>query len=256
MTAPLLACSNLAVGIGARRFCAGLAFAVAPGERWAIVGPNGAGKTTLLRTLAGLAAPRAGSIAIGGHALAALAPRERARRIAWLPQDSNDAFATTVLATVLVACHPRLAWLQWESDADVERAHASLAAFGVDDLASRDVRTLSGGERRRVALSALVLQDTPLWLLDEPSSHLDLGQQDAALAAVCERVTREGRGAVMVLHDLHLAARYCNRVIALGHGRADVGPAEAMLTVERMSALFGRPLVELSDGVRRSFVAA
>ncbi|MBS0321335.1 MAG: ABC transporter ATP-binding protein [Proteobacteria bacterium] len=255
MTTPLLACTDLAVGIGARTFCDRLTFAVAAGECWAIVGPNGAGKTTLLRTLAGLAAPRQGTILLGGDALAALPPRERARRVAWLPQDSHDAFATTVLATVLVACHPRLGWLDWESDADVAHAHAALAAFGVDDLAMRDVRTLSGGERRRVALAALVLQDAPLLLLDEPSSHLDLGHQDAALAAVCERVARERRAAVMVLHDLHLAARYCNGVIALAAGRAEVGSAQAMMTVDRMSALFGRPLVELTDGVRRSFVA-
>jgi iron complex transport system ATP-binding protein len=116
------------------------------------------------------------------------------------------------------------------------------------------VRTLSGGERRRVALAALILQRTPLMLLDEPSSHLDLAQQGSALAQVSELAAREGRAALMVLHDLSLAVRHCDHVIALGHGHAEAGRAADLLTVDKLSALFGHPLVELSHGALRAFV--
>jgi iron complex transport system ATP-binding protein len=254
MSVPLLHVEGLTLGISARRFCAGLSFTVAPGERWAIVGPNGAGKTTLLRTLAGLAAPLAGSINYGEHALGTLPLRARARHVAVLPQDSVDPFPASVLETVLVARHPHLDWMDWESATDVQLARDALAAFGLAGFEARDVRTLSGGERRRVALAALVAQEAPLMLLDEPSSHLDLGQQSAALDVLVQLAQREGRGLVMVLHDIHLATRYCDHAIALGDGHAEAGLGADILSVGRLSALFGRPLVELRDGTLRSFV--
>jgi iron complex transport system ATP-binding protein len=254
MSALLLSVDTLTLGIGTRRFCEGLSFRVGAGERWAVVGPNGAGKTTLLRALAGLASPLAGSIRYGEEALAALPARERARRVAVLPQDSSDPFPATALETVLVARHPHLDWFEWESNADVSRARAALAAFGLQGFEARDVRTLSGGERRRVALAALVAQETPLLLLDEPSSHLDIGQQSAALDVLVELAAKEGRALLMVLHDIHLATRYCDHAIALGDGHAEAGDASAILTVDRLSTLFHRPLVELRDGSLRAFV--
>ena len=131
-------------------------------------------------TLAGLRAPAAGAIAYDGTPLATLSPRERARRRGWLPQDSADFFPATVLETVLVGRHPHLSRWQWESAADVERASAR-SPRRPRRVRGAPVRTLSGGERRRVALAALLAQDPDLLLLDEPSSHLDLGHQIAAL---------------------------------------------------------------------------
>jgi iron complex transport system ATP-binding protein len=131
---------------------------------------------------------------------------------------------------------------------------AALAVFGVDSLAQRDVRTLSGGERRRVALAELLAQQAPLMLLDEPSSHLDVGQQVAALDALAQAARTQARALVMVLHDLHLAARYADHVVLLGEGRADAGDAAAMLDAGRLSALFARPLVALGEGRLRTFV--
>lgn len=254
MSAPLLEVAGLTVGIGMRTLCAKVDFTVRAGERWAIIGPNGAGKTTLLRTLAALLPPRAGQVRYGTTDAADLAVRERARAVALLPQHTDDAFAASALDTVLLARHPHLGWAEWEAATDVALALASLHAFGVAALAARDVRTLSGGERRRVALAALVAQQAPLLLLDEPSSHLDVGQQASALDALVAHAQRNGSALVMVLHDLHLASRYCDHVIAIGDGQARAGATASMLDVQQLSTLFGRALVELHDGTLRAFV--
>jgi len=253
-TPPLLDAHNLAIAAGGRTLCSGLAFEVRAGECWAVVGPNGAGKTTLLRTLAGLAPAAGGIVRYGGTDAAALDVRARARHRALLPQDSIDAFPATVLETVLIGRHPHLSRFAWERADDVARAQAALSHFGLPGLAERDVRTLSGGERRRVALAALLVQEAPLALLDEPSSHLDIAQQAAALELFVQ-LARERRGAlVMVLHDLHLATRFCDHAIAIGGGQVHAGRTEAVLTEDALSALYGRPLVRLASGSLSTFV--
>ena len=253
---PRLSCRGLALSIAGRTLATGLDFDVRAGECWAIVGPNGAGKTTLLTALAGVRAPAAGDIAYDGTPLAALAPRERARIRGFLPQESVDYFPATVLETALVGRHPHLARWQWESAADIDRARSALASFGLAGLEARDARTLSGGERRRLALAALVAQDPALLLLDEPSSHLDLGQQVAALDTVTALARSDGRAVVMVLHDLHLALRYADHAIALGGGRALAGTAAEVMSAPALSALFGHLLVAVGEGATRSFLPA
>ena len=165
-----------------------------------------------------------------------------------------DAFAISVQDSVLAARHPHVAWHAWEDEADRRIVTDALVAFGVEALRERDVRTLSGGERRRVALAELVAQDTPLMLLDEPSSHLDIGQQVVALDALTTLARERRKALVMVLHDLHLAVRCCDHAIAMAAGHATSGSAAQILREELLTPLFGRALVELSDGVARTFV--
>lgn len=251
---PHLAVRGLAIGVAGRTLCAGLDLDVHAGERWAIVGPNGAGKTTLVATLAGLRAPVAGTISYGGVALSGMSPRVRALKRGWLPQDSVDFFPATVLETALVGRHPHLRRFEWESSVDVDRARDALARFGLAGFEARDVRTLSGGERRRVALAALVAQEPALMLMDEPSSHLDLGQQVAALDALSALARERGTALVMVLHDLHLALRYADYAIALGGGRAVTGRADDVLTADGMSALFGHRLSAVGEGTTRTLL--
>ena len=252
--APLLEARGLAIGIEGRVLARDLSLSVRAGECWAIVGPNGAGKTTLLRTLAGLLAPIAGEVRFAGSDIAALRSGERARRRSYLPQESHDPFPATVLATVLVGRHPHLARFAWEGEADVAIAREALARFGVADLAERDVRALSGGERRRVALATLLAQDAPLALLDEPSSHLDVAQQAAAVEVLVTLARARGRAVMMVLHDLHLAARFCDYAVAIGHGGACADRADAVLNAPALSALFGRPLVEVGNAGLRTWL--
>jgi len=254
--APLLSCRGLALAVAGRSLVAGLDLDVRAGECWAIVGPNGAGKTTLVATLAGLRHPAAGHIAYDGTPLAELGPRERALRRGYLPQDTVDFFPATVLETALIGRHPHLSRWRWESADDVGRAEASLVAFGLGGLEARDARTLSGGERRRLALAALVAQDPRLMLLDEPSSHLDLGAQVAALDVVVALAKRGGRAVVMVLHDLHLALRYADHAIALSGGCARTGTAAEVLTAATLSELMGHRLVAVGEGAAATFLPA
>ena len=249
-----LTCRGLGAAIAGRSLVSNLDLDVRGGECWAIVGPNGAGKTTLIATLAGLRPAVAGTIAYDSAALETLSPRERARRRGYLPQDSVDHFPATVQETVLVGRHPHLGRFEWESTADMARASTALARFGLGGFESRDVRTLSGGERRRVALAALVAQEPGLMLLDEPSSHLDLGQQVAALDALAALSRERGTALVMVLHDLHLALRYADHAIALGGGHAVVGRADGVLTADALSTLFGHRLAEVGDGATRTLL--
>ncbi|MFI4953940.1 MAG: ABC transporter ATP-binding protein [Burkholderiales bacterium] len=240
--APLLRVGGLTVRIAALTVCRNLSLAVAPGQCWAILGRNGAGKTTLLQTLAGLRPAAAGTIELAGLPLGQLSPRDIARRRAVLPQDDSDAFAATVLETALVGRHPHLSRWQWEGAEDLAITRAALAAMDIGEAEARDVRTLSGGERRRVALAALLAQQPDLLFLDEPSSHLDLAHQLALLDRLTSLARTQHKAILMVLHDVNLAVRCCDHALLLDRGTAQAGPAAELLTAARLSELYGVPL--------------
>lgn len=246
----------LAVAVPGRTLCNGLALAVRPGECWVVVGPNGAGKTTLLATLAGLRTPAAGAIAYDGVPITSLTPRQCALKRAWLPQASIDFFPATALETVLVGRHPHLSRWGWESASDMTMARVALAAVGLAGWETREVGTLSGGERRRVAIAALLAQDADLMLLDEPSAHLDLGQQIVVLDFLTRLARERNKALVMVLHDIHLALRYGDGAIAIGNGHVVAGPAAAVLDAAALSTLFGHPLVAVGSGNARTLLPA
>jgi iron complex transport system ATP-binding protein len=245
MTEPVLAARGLAVTIARHRVCSGLEFNVARGESWAILGRNGAGKTTLLNTLAGLRAADAGTLELLGRPLAGLPRRELARLRGVLPQDDSDPFPATVMETVLIGRHPHLSRWTWEGASDIALARAALATADMAGTDARAVATLSGGERRRVALAMLLAQDPQLFLLDEPASHLDLAHQLAMLDRLVQLVRSEGRALVMVVHDVNLALRYCDHALLLANGDAVAGTAESLLTPERLSRLYGVALQAL-----------
>ncbi len=239
MSAPLLAARGLTVTIAGIRVCSGLDLRVEPGQCWAILGRNGAGKTTLLHTLSGLRRPAAGTIELLGRPLAVTSRRDIARLRGLLAQDDSDAFPATVLETVLIGRHPHLSRWQLEGAEDLRIARDALAAADMTGTEARDVRTLSGGERRRVALAALLAQQPQLFLLDEPSSHLDLAHQFALLDRLADAVRGGAKALVMVVHDINLAARYCDHALLLADGAALAGPAPELLRAERLSAVFG-----------------
>lgn len=239
---PLLEARRLTVTAGERRLCAGLNWAVRPGECWAVLGVNGAGKTSLLHTLAGLRRAAAGEVHLDGAPLASLGRRQIARRLGILFQDYQDRFPGTVWDTAMTGRLPHLAPWQWEGENDREQVGAALAEVGLEGFAHREIGTLSGGERRRLALATVLAQAPALYLLDEPVNHLDLHHQIAMLAAVRRRVNA-GAGAVLVLHDLNLAARFCDRVcLLLGAGETRLGAVEALFTPDTLSRLYAHPI--------------
>ncbi len=251
----LLTVEGLSVEVGGKRICHDLSFELEPSQCWGVLGGNGAGKTTLLHTLAGLHAPVAGQISIAGRPLAQWPRKELARTIGLLPQDSFDPFPATVLETALIGRHPHLRAWQWEGAEDMESARAALAAAGLEDTAERQVDTLSGGERRRLAIATLLTQQPDLYLLDEPNNHLDLRHQIALLSLLVERA--QGGGIMMTLHDVNLAARFCDHLLLLfGDGEAMAGPANIMLQEDNLSRLYGHPIRRISNGRGVAFVPA
>lgn len=239
----LLATHDLVIDIPGRAPGAPLELTVDPGQCWGILGPNGAGKSTLLQTLAGLRTARAGTIEVRGQALSRLPRAELARRIGLVFQTHHDGFPATVLETALIGRHPYLRPWDIETSEDYARARAALAEMDLAELEHRMVDTLSGGERQRLAIATVLTQDPSLLLLDEPTSQLDLHHQVAVLNRVQGIVAQAHRAAVLVLHDVNLAARYCDHLLLLfPDGQACWGPTATMLVPSALERLYNQRL--------------
>jgi iron complex transport system ATP-binding protein len=251
---PILSCRALTLTVPGRTLCRNVAFDVHAGECWVIVGPNGAGKSTLLQTLAGLRQPAAGTIMLAGQPIMDYAPRKRAQRLGFLPQDTFDAFPATALEMALGGRHPHIPRWHPESAADVRQAQQALAAVGMGDAALRDVQTLSGGERRRVALATLLAQDPEVLLLDEPTNHLDIAHEVRSLELLAHLARERGRAVVMALHDLTLAARHATHAVLMGCDIVETGAAGALLNAEKLSALYGQELVAVAHSRGTAFL--
>jgi iron complex transport system ATP-binding protein len=239
---PLLEARGLTVTAGHRRLVAELDLALMPGEALAVLGPNGVGKTLTLQTLAGLRKPAAGEIIIDGRTLAAWPRRTLARRLGLLPQGTEDPFPATVMEEALIGRHPHLGFWQWESPEDLAIARQALTDVDLAGLEERLLDTLSGGERRRLAVATLLVQNPAVWLVDEPTNHLDPQHRLAVMRLLSARAG-DGRAVVVTLHDVNLAAGWCDRCLMLfGDGSWELGPAAAVLTEAAISRLYRMPV--------------
>lgn len=251
-----LAARGVEIGAGARRLVAGLSLEFSPGEFVAILGRNGSGKTLTLHTLAGLRRPQSGEVYLDGAAMESLSRRAVALRLGLLAQDVEESFVTTALEAVLVGRHPHLKLWQWESAEDERIARAALTAVDLEDFAGRRTDTLSGGELRRVAVAALLAQEPSVFLLDEPSNHLDPAHQ-LGILGLFRQLCTAGKTVIATLHDPTVAARFADRVVLLhGDGRWAAGAASELLTAEKLSELYLAPMLELEKDGRRIFVSA
>lgn len=255
---PLIAAKNLTVTRQEKRLLSNASLAAGGGEFIAIVGPNGAGKSTLLRAIAGIEAPASGECLIAGAPIRTLAHRERARRLAFLPQLREVYWGVTAEAIVALG---RYAYgapdrLDAADRAAVERA---IDAADIGDLRARIVTTLSGGEQARVHLARALAAETPVLIADEPTAALDPKHQLAVMEILAARKAQGGL-VIAALHDLDLAARFCTRVVVLSSGRivADGAPEES-LSEDIMGPVFGvrtRRLVDASGASALVFSSA
>ncbi|GJL80636.1 MAG: ABC transporter ATP-binding protein [marine bacterium B5-7] len=253
----LLSTDRLSVRIGDIKVCRDLDIEVDAGDIIAIVGANGTGKTTLLHTLAGLREPSHGAVHLQDQPIQNLSGRQRALVLGILFQNIADPLYSNVLETVLTGRHPHLPPLSNETDEDRLIAREALRATGIVEKAHLPVSVLSGGEKTRVALAALLTQQPRICLLDEPNAHLDLHYQIRLLDLMVDYLHEHNGCAVWVLHDVNLAIRYCHKALLLfGNGETCFGDADTVLTTEQLTRLYGQRMLEIRDGKRRCFIPA
>lgn len=250
----LLDIQKLSIRIGNRQICHNLDFELLSGQRWGMIGGNGVGKTTLLQTMAGLLPFEQGSIAIDNISIHDWKRRQLARRLGVLFQDSQDTFPVSVMEMVLSGRHPYLPFWAFEGKHDVEIADQALSDVSMADMADRQVNTLSGGERRRLAIATLLVQNPSIWLLDEPTNHLDLHHQISLLELLLKRVDSVNGGLLMVLHDVNLVTRFCTHAMLMVNEDSILcGPAEEIVTLENLQELYRHPIKQIQANGTRFF---
>lgn len=237
-TAALVA-QALSVGYSDTPVIDGLSRTIERGQITALVGPNGSGKSTLIKTLARLMQPAGGQVILDGRAIHTMPTAEVARRMAILPQGPTAPHGLTVLELVEQGRFPHVGALRMLKRQDHESIRQALALTHMTEFAHRPLDGLSGGERQRAWIALTLAQDTPILLLDEPTTFLDIGHQLEVLDLVGRLNRERGMTIVLVLHDLNQAARYADRMIVLNRGRvvADGAP-HAILTPDLLEAVF------------------
>jgi len=236
---------------------------ISSGKFVGIIGPNGSGKSTFLKVLSRILRPVAGYVSLGEQPLEQFSQKELARTMAVVAQDTNAGYQFTVEDVVLMGRAPYLGRFQSESMADYEIVRQALQVTGCSHLRERSITELSGGERQRVMIARALAQQPKVLLLDEPTSHLDIGYQQEILDLVKRLCTTEGITVVAVLHDLNLAAYYCQELVLFHQGKiAACGLPTEVLTAENIEKVygtrvlvsphpvFGTPQVSLLPGMR------
>ncbi|WP_448851592.1 ABC transporter ATP-binding protein [Corynebacterium sp. 335C] len=245
---PRLRLRGVSAGYGGDPVVDGVDLDVPVGAVTTLIGPNGCGKSTLLKAVAGLL-PHGGEVLLDDEPVRDLPRRDRARRLSMLPQAPVAPEGLTVRQLVGRGRHPHQSWLRQWSEADEEAVAEALARTGAEAIADRPVRALSGGQRQRAWIAMSLAQGAPTMLLDEPTTYLDLAHAVEVLRLV--RGLRDDRGdtIVMVLHDLNLAARYSDALVALDRtGRvAAAGAPGEVLTERTLLDVFGLEAAVLED---------
>jgi iron complex transport system ATP-binding protein len=242
--APLLAVEGVTVAYksGSRELVAlcDVSLTLQVGEVIGLVGPNGSGKTTLIRAATGVVRPGAGRVLVDGVDISRLRQRDLARLVAVVPQDPVLPPAFSALSCVLMGRTPHLRLLQNEGASDVQAARRAMLATDTWRLADRLLGELSGGERQRVVVARALAQETAILLLDEPTAHLDLGHQAGVLGLMRRCARDDGKAVLAVVHDLTLAARYCDRLVMLRGGSVVAsGAPEDVLTPQILRDVYG-----------------
>lgn len=246
---PRLHADAVTLGYDKRVISRELSVEIPDGSFTMIVGPNACGKSTLLRALSRLLPPDAGQVVLDGRAISSYRAKEVARVLGLLPQSSLAPDGITVGDLVARGRHPHQSMIRQWSPADEAAVRAAMAATGVGELSGRLVDELSGGQRQRAWVAMVLAQETPLLLLDEPTTFLDIAHQIELMELLAD-LNHEGRTLVTVLHDLNQAARYGTHLIAMRDGAVVAqGPPAEIVTAELVEEVFGLACVVVPDPV-------
>jgi iron complex transport system ATP-binding protein len=241
--AHMLEVENLSFSYGKRKALEDLNLSVKPGEILAVIGPNGAGKSTLIRLLSGTLPHYRGTVIVDGIDIRGMTTAQRARHLAVVPQARNIPPAFTVYQSVLMGRTPYLGWLGQAGAKDRQLAKLALERTCCLEFANRPVGEISGGEQQRVLLARALAQCTPVLLLDEPTTHLDLQHQSGLLNLVRDLASRQHLAVLMALHDLNLASIYADRVALLVEGRLlAIGRPQEVLTEGNLVQVYHVPV--------------
>ena len=236
---PTIAARDVSCEVGAALLLDGVNLTADRAQMIGLIGPNGAGKSTLLRTIAGILGHDHGAVLLDGAEIGSLSPKDIASNLALVPQVAPYTHSFTSLELVLMGRYPHLGRFQIESERDRDIARSAMALTETEKLSDRTLDTLSGGERQRVFVSRALAQKPRVLLLDEPTSNLDILHQLKVLGLV-RRLVDSGLTAIAAIHDLHMAARYCDRLVLLSGGRvAATGTPEQVLSAENIESAFG-----------------
>jgi len=250
-----LSIQQLDLEIGGKSICHDLQLTFSAGEFWAILGNNGVGKTTLLHSFCNLYPSPQSCIQLNQEAIHELPKKSLAKAIGLMQQDYEYFFPCTVMEAVLMGRYPYLSSWQWESEQDRKIAEQALVQTNLLELKERQVKTLSGGEKRRLHLAMLLCQSPDIFLLDEPTNHLDLSTQILFLDLLQNHFYNQNKTGIMVVHDPNLAYKYCNKALLLfGDGKWQAGPVTEVLNERNLSQMYQYPIKKLSAEGETLFV--
>jgi iron complex transport system ATP-binding protein len=236
----MLKAENISVAYGPCEVLSEISLELTAGRMAALLGANGAGKTTLIKALNGTLPTASGTVALHGRPLREYSRREIATEIAVVAQENETKFPVTVLEFVLAGRYASGSAFGWDGAEDLKAAEAAMEACDLQSFASRAMNELSGGERQRVVLARAIATEAKILLLDEPTANLDLAHQAMMFRLVRERCDSSGYGAVVITHDLNLAAAFADNLLMLKGGRVfAAGPPAEVLTERNIEEVFG-----------------
>ena len=250
-----LACQSLDVSIAGKSICGNLDIELEPGQVWGLLGPNGIGKTTLLKCMSGLSVPDSGAVLLENQVIDKLPRRTIARLLGMLQQHTVYVFDASVLETAMTGRHPHLSYWEREGPQDKQKALDAIRDVDLEGFEARSVTRLSGGEARRLAFASLMVQEPAILLLDEPTNHLDMKHQVRIMNLVESQVNNARRCAMIALHDVNLAARYCSHILMLfGEGDWQAGPVDELLNLENLERLYQCPVETVQTPAGKRFL--
>lgn len=240
----MISLSDVSIHYGDQPVVQNISFDIRQGKVMVLIGPNGSGKTTIIRGITGSVKLSGGQINYDGKNLVDLSETERAKYLSVVPQNSLLPDGFSVYETVAMGRTPYLGLLGKLSEEDRRRVDEAIRETAIFDLRKKDVRSLSGGEQQRVILARALAQDTPVMILDEPTTHLDLNHTIGILSLVRNLSREKGTAVLIVLHDLNLAARFADEIIILKQGNIlAMGTPDEVLTEENLTAVFNVPMI-------------